>query len=267
MGIMRKDIASRRAVQSQHNSRTFTWMSAEKDERKMDKKRAANRGEKKGTKRIREDTEVKGQVDAFVNGIGERSDQLIHQRLPSKIFSLGEYLDTMKGMRERVLSSCALPPVSGGDGSTKSISVNTALVEIMVTLKAEIVDLLQSFNTIKVWIQLNVPRIEDGNNFGVSVQEEIIETLSHAEDSAYSFMDSMAKYHITRAKIASKLLKYPALADYRFTLQYLDQKQYLDACTACADLRNDYSVLYDVIIKNLAKLKAPRTTRHSALMM
>jgi hypothetical protein len=36
-------------------------------------------------------------------------------------------------------------------------------------------------NTVKIWIQLNIPRIEDGNNFGVSIQEETVSELSRAE--------------------------------------------------------------------------------------
>jgi hypothetical protein len=30
-------------------------------------------------------------------------------------------------------------------------------------------------SSIKLWIELNIPRIEDGNNFGVSVQVLLIE--------------------------------------------------------------------------------------------
>ena len=29
---------------------------------------------------------------------------------------------------------------------------------------------LKMCNAVKIWIQLNIPRIEDGNNFGVSIQ-------------------------------------------------------------------------------------------------
>ncbi len=41
--------------------------------------------------------------------------------------------------------------------------------------------LVEAINTVKMWIQLNVPRIEDGNNFGVSIQEETINELGRAE--------------------------------------------------------------------------------------
>jgi hypothetical protein len=34
--------------------------------------------------------------------------------------------------------------------------------------------------SVKIWIQLNIPRIEDGNNFGVGVQEESINEIARS---------------------------------------------------------------------------------------
>lgn len=39
-------------------------------------------------------------------------------------------------------------------------------MEAQKELKKEFLELIESANTIKIWIQLNIPRIEDGNNFG-----------------------------------------------------------------------------------------------------
>lgn len=52
---------------------------------------------------------------------------------------------------------------------------------MMNFLKKEILDLIEMINTVKIWIQLNIPRIEDGNNFGVSIQEDTVNELSRAE--------------------------------------------------------------------------------------
>ena len=49
---------------------------------------------------------------------------------------------------------------------------NKTLVSILLLLKEELLDGLKMLSTLKTWIQLNVPRIEDGDNFGVAVQEE-----------------------------------------------------------------------------------------------
>lgn len=44
------------------------------------------------------------------------------------------------------------------------------VTEVLDTLKKELLIFLEYLNTVKLWIQLNVPRIEDGNNFGVGIQ-------------------------------------------------------------------------------------------------
>jgi hypothetical protein len=73
-------------------------------------------------------------------------------------------------------------------------------------LKKELLELIEMINVVKLWIQLNIPRIEDGNNFGVSIQEETVNELGRAEDSGFAVLESMTKYFVTRAKLVSKVL-------------------------------------------------------------
>lgn len=47
---------------------------------------------------------------------------------------------------------------------------NQQLVDIIEKVKPEIRLLIEKCNTVKMWVQLLIPRIEDGNNFGVSIQ-------------------------------------------------------------------------------------------------
>lgn len=56
--------------------------------------------------------------------------------------------------------------------------------------------------------QLNIPRIEDGNNFGVSVQEEVLNELTRSEDSAFGALDSATKYFVSRGKLISKVFSF-----------------------------------------------------------
>jgi hypothetical protein len=52
-----------------------------------------------------------------------------------------------------------------------SLSLSSQLItEILDMLKKELLIFLEYLNVVKLWIQLNVPRIEDGNNFGVGIQ-------------------------------------------------------------------------------------------------
>ena len=69
-------------------------------------------------------------------------------------------------------------------------------------LRSEVNHLCSCANAIKLWIQLNVPKIEDGNNFGVSVKEEAINDLTKAEDHAFGTLEQLGKYYATRGKLA-----------------------------------------------------------------
>jgi len=113
-------------------------------------------------------------------------------------------------------------------------------------------------STVKIYIQLNIPRIEDGNNFGVGVQEETLGELGRCEDSAFSVLETMTKYFIVRGKLSSKCIKYPSVHDFRKSVAELDEKHYLQLQLSCLDLRNNYAVLHDMITKNLEKIVAPR---------
>jgi len=63
--------------------------------------------------------------------------------------------------------------------STAIISCNVVVLELLTLLKKQVLEFIGNLNIIKIWIQLNVPRIEDGNNFGVAIQVSIIQTVEH----------------------------------------------------------------------------------------
>ena len=40
--------------------------------------------------------------------------------------------------------------------------------------------------------------MEDGNDFGVAIQEECVDTISEIEEEAYNILDMISTYHSTR---------------------------------------------------------------------
>lgn len=147
------------------------------------------------------------------------------------------------------------------------IPANSIIVEILPYLKKELLQLIEMINDVKIWIQLNIPRIEDGNNFGVSIQEETVNELTRAEENCFSIMENISKYFANRAKLISKLMKYPQIDDYRESIHELDQKEVVNFRLCFLDLRNQYASLHDMIIKNLEKLKSPRNSHHLAAIL
>lgn len=47
---------------------------------------------------------------------------------------------------------------------------------------------------VRLWVQFNIPRIEDGNNFGVGIQEEILGEASGIERDACTFLDQVTRF-------------------------------------------------------------------------
>lgn len=139
---------------------------------------------------------------------------------------------------------------------------NRLVVESTELLRKELLEVIDNFDTVKLWIQLNIPRIEDGNNFGVSVQEDTVSEVSRAEDNAFALLEVITKYYIARAKLVTKCFKYPNLADFETAVSEVDQKQYLNTVLSVVDLRNNYALIYDMIIKNMDKLENPRSSEH-----
>ncbi|XP_061913243.1 proteasome activator complex subunit 3 isoform X2 [Entelurus aequoreus] len=118
---------------------------------------------------------------------------------------------------------------------------------------------------VKMWVQLLIPRIEDGNNFGVSIQEETVAELRTVEGEASCYLDQITRYYITRAKLVSKIGKYPHVEDYRRTVTEIDEKEYISLKIIVSELRNQYVALHDMILKNIEKIKRPRSSNAEAL--
>lgn len=142
---------------------------------------------------------------------------------------------------------------------------NGNLVDLIEKVKPEIRTLIEKCNTVKMWVQLLIPRIEDGNNFGVSIQEETVAELRTVEGEAASYLDQISRYYITRAKLVSKIAKYPHVEDYRRTVTEIDEKEYISLKIIVSELRNQYVTLHDMILKNIEKIKRPRSSNTDAL--
>jgi len=109
--------------------------------------------------------------------------------------------------------------------TVRPIHSNARIVRMMRTLKEQYAEALEIASTLKMWIQLNVPRIEDGNNFGVDVQTECITELSGLEDKCCGILETTTKYFSGRAKLLSKCIKYPEIEDYRRSIEEVDHSK------------------------------------------
>ncbi|XP_042247691.1 proteasome activator complex subunit 3-like [Thunnus albacares] len=247
-------------------------------------------------------SELKAQVETFRAQITSEAEHLVASVFPQKLLELDNFLKEpilnvtdLKEIHSEIKFKVPEPILftnshDGLDTNTKKrkledgvadenwqggtktlvmpegmMKCNTKLMDLIERVKPEIRTLIEKCNTVKMWVQLLIPRIEDGNNFGVSIQEETVAELRTVESEAASYLDQISRYYITRAKLVSKIIKYPHVEDYRRTVSEIDEKEYISLKIIVSELRNQYVTLHDMILKNIEKIKKPRSCNSEAL--
>lgn len=105
---------------------------------------------------------------------------------------------------------------------------------------------------------LRFVQVDDGNNFGVEIQEESINEIAKIEDVGFLWLDKLANYHGNRTRIIAKISKYPAILDYWQSVRELDESFFVDLRMHMVDMRNSYTILHDLLLKNEERIKNPR---------
>ena len=110
------------------------------------------------------------------------------------------------------------------------IPVNKHIVDLYNILKPELIQLGkfsrpleppwhivlgQHCQQLKDWITIHVPRHEDGNNFGVEVQEEALNELQSIKDESAQTIEEQSSYHIARANIMEKIVQENNIEDLK----------------------------------------------------
>ncbi|KAG7452410.1 proteasome activator pa28, REG alpha/beta subunit [Guyanagaster necrorhizus] len=234
------------------------------------------------------------EIEKFRMGLASSGEDIVFQTFPSKSRELQEMIQSFDSSSSPFHSSHAstttdamvYPPPDGqfsedpptkkrrmahaidSDGMvlqnarfTNSVVANRHISGLHAIVKQECEQLSSTVDQVKVWITLTMPKIEDGDNFGVQIQEEVLSELHRAQESAYNLRDTARQDHITRAKLCSKLIKYPNLEDYTEH----DEKQIYFARQHIIDIRNMYASLMDLIQKNIAKIRVPKANNSRAL--
>lgn len=237
--------------------------------------------------------DAKRKVEEHKNATKKEAEMLVEEVFPTKVMELSELLESDKLNLKR-LDQIGVPlniPVPDPviikeDGpAAKRARVeedlpagsrvmalpngmspsNRHIVEVVEIVKPHIRELIDHANKVKMWITYMIPRIEDGNNFGVSIQEDTMGEARQVESEAATFFDQISRYFLTRGKIISKVAKYPHIEDYRKTVQELDEKEFISLRFVILELRNHYASLHDIIMKNLDKIKKPRSSNTDSM--
>ncbi|KAM8881426.1 proteasome activator complex subunit 1 [Synchiropus picturatus] len=138
------------------------------------------------------------------------------------------------------------------------ICCNDQVGTLLQKVKQELHIIKEKLNMVCMWVQLQIPRVEDGNNFGVAVQEKVFEQLTNTRTAIETFQTQIAKYYSERGDAVAKASKQPHVGDYRQLVHELDQFQYCQLRLVVLEIRNTYAAVLDIINKNYDKITKPR---------
>ncbi|XP_054621603.1 proteasome activator complex subunit 2 [Dunckerocampus dactyliophorus] len=138
------------------------------------------------------------------------------------------------------------------------IKANEKIVALAERLKPEIVSLRETIIAVTCWIQHLIPKIEDGNDFGVAIQEKILERIAAMKTKVETFQTTINKYFSERGDAVAKASKDTHVMDYRSLVHEKDVAIYSEIRVIVLDLRGFYVELYDMVNKNMEKVTNPK---------
>jgi hypothetical protein len=96
--------------------------------------------------------------------------------------------------------------VASAEFSRSDIAASNDKVSKAVTTTLDsIFTVSQNVKTLETFLRLHIPKMEDGNNFGVSVQLSLLKELSDVEEAASKHVDDLFGYASARADALDKL--------------------------------------------------------------
>jgi len=95
------------------------------------------------------------------------------------------------------------------------LECNQIVLELFQILKPELITLGINCQVLHDWINLHIPKHEDGNNFGVEVQEEALQELVAVKEESATSLDEQSAYHVARASIMEKITQEGNIKDLK----------------------------------------------------
>ncbi|XP_018589488.1 proteasome activator complex subunit 2 [Scleropages formosus] len=138
------------------------------------------------------------------------------------------------------------------------IGGNEKMMKLLNRVKPEIRDLKETCILVACWIQHLIPKIEDGNDFGVAIQEKILERITAVKTKLEGFQTNINKYFSERGDAVAKASKDTHVMDYRSLVHEKDEAAYSEIRVVVLDIRGFYAELYDIISKNQDKVTNPK---------
>ena len=144
--------------------------------------------------------------------------------------------------------------------TTPMVESNRDLVEMVAIIEPQMLEFTEYTLSLSAAITLLMPPIEDGNNFGVEIQQECYDTVLAAENEINHRMMEISRYFNVRAELVTKAMKHSNCEDYRFAIREKDRMFHKFLVISMHVIRNHYMNLHDLIVKNMNKIKKPKSS-------
>lgn len=229
-----------------------------------------------------------GKVEKFRQALYHEAENLFSNLIPQKIMKLDAMLrDEAFSITDMSLLQAPLdipipdPPspeeedmeTDKNDDDDKKkkppkcgfIKSNEKIVLLLEQVKPEIVAFRENIIVVSCWIQHLIPKIEDGNDFGVAIQEKILERIAAVRTKAEGFQTNINKLLSERGDAVAKASKETHVMDYRSLVHEKDQAIYCEIRVILFDIRGFYAEMYDIVNKNLDKVTNPKGEEKSPM--
>ncbi|XP_006804524.1 proteasome activator complex subunit 2 [Neolamprologus brichardi] len=146
------------------------------------------------------------------------------------------------------------------------IKGNEKITLVLERVKPEIVAFRETIITVTCWIQHLIPKIEDGNDFGVAIQEKILERIAAVRTKVDGFQTNINKYFTERGDAVAKASKETHVVIFLrlncLKISFLIINDVFLAAVSqlliCISAYSPQAELYDIISKNLEKVTNPK---------
>ncbi|XP_036625440.1 proteasome activator complex subunit 2 [Trichosurus vulpecula] len=219
--------------------------------------------------------EARRQVDVFRQNLFQEAEEFLSTFLPRKIVQLHQLLKEdsfnmvdLSSLRAPLDIPIPDPPPKDDEMETDKqekkvpkcgfLPGNEKVLALLAQVKPEVRILKEKCILVITWIQHLIPKIEDGNDFGVAIQEKILERVTAVKTKVESFQTAIAKYFSERGDAVAKASKETHVMDYRALVHERDEAIYRELRTILLDLRSFYAELYHIISNNLEKITNPK---------
>merc|ERR1711892_1456104 len=153
----------------------------------------------------------------------------------------------------------------GAPAGMPEIESNECVLDLFMELKPLIRRLGETCMLLRNWITLLIPKAEDGNNFGVEVQEQCLVKLVEVEKDMHMMIEIHAGYHLERSHILGKLITCPDIQDYSQYIYDADERQCRKLQDSAHKLRSHYNTVYRTLTNNYDKITAPRGINNNCM--